>query len=113
MLWLTTQTLCGYTILATFYFLFEHYNTPINLLYLTVLAVTIGDGLAEPIGITFGKRQYHAKSFFDKRLYFRTMEGSFTVYLTSLILCIFFISFFNSFYHAVNYISSVINFGGG
>jgi phytol kinase len=93
--WLSTQTFAGYLILTFSYIAFYYSGVPINLLYLTILAVTIGDGIAEPIGIKFGKRKYLVSGFYDQRLYYRTLEGSLAVYLVSLILCYYFASFFN------------------
>ncbi|MBC8174032.1 MAG: hypothetical protein H8E82_00030, partial [Candidatus Marinimicrobia bacterium] len=50
----------------------------------------IGDGLAEPIGIRFGKHKYQTFALFTKRKYVRTLEGSACVFITSLIVIILF-----------------------
>lgn len=97
LLWLVTQTIAGYIILISFYFLYSNYSVPVELIYLTILSVTIGDGLAEPIGIKFGKNNYKAKGFFDSRIYYRTIEGSSVVFITSLILCFLFSNFFENY----------------
>jgi phytol kinase len=104
--WLTTQTLAGYFVLICSYIIFNLLDVPLQLLYLTILAVTIGDGLAEPIGVKFGKRRYPVKAFNDDRLYYRTLEGSATVYIASLIICLFFSSFFSS----LNFIALILIF---
>lgn len=94
--WLTSQTIAGYIVLIIFYIIFDLFAVPLSLLYMTILAVTIGDGLAEPIGVRFGKRKYVVKAFYDDRLYYRTLEGSAIVFITSLIICLFFSSFFSA-----------------
>lgn len=94
--WLTSQTIVGYVVLIFSYIIFDLFNVPLSLLYLTLLSVTIGDGLAEPIGVRFGKRKYIVKAFNDDRIYYRTLEGSSVVYLSSLIICLFFSAFFNT-----------------
>lgn len=94
--WLVSQTIAGYVVLIFFYIVFDSMHIPLQLLYLTILAVTIGDGLAEPIGVRFGKRKYLVKAFNDGRTYYRTLEGSIVVYVASLIICLFFSHYFNT-----------------
>lgn len=48
----------------------------------------IGDGLAEPVGIYFGKHKYKTKAWFSSagdRAYTRSYEGSACVYISGLI----------------------------
>ncbi len=47
-----------------------------SLIYITVLVAGIGDGLAEPVGVRFGKRKYTVRALFTDRKYTRTLEGS-------------------------------------
>lgn len=44
----------------------------------------IGDGLAEPVGVRFGKHFYRTRALFSKREYTRSLEGSACVFVTSI-----------------------------
>ena len=59
-----------------------------------ILVNGIGDGLAEPVGVRFGRLKYKTYSLFSKIKYERTLEGSACVFFTSLIVIIFFHSSF-------------------
>ncbi len=65
-----------------------------NLLLIPLTA--IGDGLAEPIGVRFGKHKYRSFSLFPliKNKYYRTLEGSAAVYISSLFVLLFYRNFF-------------------
>ncbi|TCP18432.1 hypothetical protein EV693_102111 [Nicoletella semolina] len=64
-------------------------------MYITILTTTIGDGLAEPIGVRFGKHKYNVKGILVNRDYFRSYEGSLVVFFFSLIIYIFYMPYFN------------------
>jgi len=49
------------------------------LIFITVLIAAIGDGLAEPVGVKFGKHQYLVRALFTDRKYTRSIEGSLCV----------------------------------
>ena len=51
---------------------------------LVVCLAMIGDGLAEPIGVRFGTLRYKTYALFTKKRYFRTMEGSLTVFFSTI-----------------------------
>ena len=57
------------------------------LVFIIVFITGIGDGLAEPVGITFGKHKYKTRSFFSSstRFYTRSFEGSACVFLSGMI----------------------------
>jgi len=59
------------------------------LTYIPILINGFGDGLAEPIGIKFGRHKYRTKGFFVKRYYHRTLEGSLCVFIASIGAIIF------------------------
>lgn len=95
LIWLISQTLTGLLVLFATYLIWQIVEVPIELIYLTILATTFGDGLAEPVGIKFGKRKYKVKGLFTERFYQRSIEGSITVFLISAISCFLFIDFFS------------------
>ena len=95
LLWLSTQIIVGYFILVPIiiYFFAIGYD---NLILIPILVNGIGDGLAEPVGIRFGRLKYKTYALFSKIKYERTVEGSACVFFTSVIVIIFFQSGFTS-----------------
>lgn len=94
LLWLTTQTAAGYLIILPMSILFRHYNL-LHLALIPIIIYGIGDGLAEPVGVTFGRYQYAVKALFTNKKYVRTLEGSACVFFTSLIVLLFYYSHFS------------------
>jgi dolichol kinase len=66
-----------------------------NLIFIPILINGIGDGLAEPVGIRFGRLKYKTYALFSKRKYVRTIEGSACVFITSIIVIFLFKSYFS------------------
>ncbi len=95
LLWLSTQLIVGYLILIPIiiYFYKIGYGT---LIILPILVNGIGDGLAEPVGVRFGRLKYKTFALFSKIKYERTIEGSACVFFTSIIVIFFFRSEFTS-----------------
>jgi dolichol kinase len=73
--WLSTQLIVGYAVLIPMDALFKQYGFA-NLVLIPVLVHGIGDGLAEPVGVRFGRHKYATRSLFSKRRYTRSIEGS-------------------------------------
>ena len=88
LLWLTTQFMGSYIVLAIIGFYLTIYNA-LELLFIPILINGIGDGLAEPIGIRFGKHHYQTHSLFSKKKYTRSLEGSACVFITSILVIYF------------------------
>ncbi len=87
LLWLTTQTFATYVVLIAMLAWLQRYDK-VSLIYITVLVAAIGDGLAEPIGVRFGRHTYRTRALFTDRTYTRSLEGSACV-LMSAVLAIF------------------------
>ena len=95
LLWLSTQTAFGYLVLIPFLILF--YTSGYEyLIIIPILVNGIGDGLAEPVGVRFGKHKYQTYALFSKIKYERTLEGSACVFITSVVVILFFQSGFTS-----------------
>ena len=95
LLWLSTQTVFGYLFLIPFIILF--YTSGYEyLIIIPILVNGIGDGLAEPVGVRFGKHKYQTYALFSKVKYERTLEGSACVFITSVVVILFFQSGFTS-----------------
>jgi dolichol kinase len=87
LLWVSTQIMATYLILIIILAWLSSYDKT-ALIYITVLIAGIGDGLAEPVGVRFGKRKYQVRALFTDRKYTRSIEGSLCVF-TSGILAVF------------------------
>lgn len=72
----------GMFILMFFKWLFASHGA---LTFIIVFITGIGDGLAEPVGITWGKHKYKTHSCFSKKKYTRSWEGSACVFLSGMI----------------------------
>ena len=59
-------------------------SLPLDLLAIPLVITAFGDGLAEPIGIRFGRHKYRTKDLFGNRVYTRSYEGSAMVFLTTI-----------------------------
>ncbi|AIQ12426.1 diacylglycerol/polyprenol kinase family protein [Paenibacillus durus] len=93
LLWLNTQLVAGYIVLAPCFLFFQSigYGT---LAFIPVLINGLGDGLAEPVGIRFGKHKYRVNALFTKKKYTRSIEGSLCVFLSAVLLLLVFSSSF-------------------
>ena len=82
--WLATQILATYLVLLAVLVGLERYDK-VALIYITMLVVAIGDGLAEPVGVRFGRHAYRTRALFTERTYVRTLEGSACVLLSGFL----------------------------
>ena len=83
MFWLTTQLLAGYAVLIPMELIFKKLGFA-ELIFIPILVHGLGDGLAEPVGVRFGKHKYSCRSLFNKRRYTRSLEGSSCVFMAGL-----------------------------
>ncbi|TMW66808.1 hypothetical protein Poli38472_014120 [Pythium oligandrum] len=72
----------GMFILLFFKWLFADQGA---LIFIIVFITGIGDGLAEPVGIAWGKHKYKTRGCFSKNKYTRSWEGSACVFLSGMI----------------------------
>ncbi|CAI5743066.1 unnamed protein product [Hyaloperonospora brassicae] len=83
--WIVAGNVCpGLFVLLFFRWLFAR-TTQADLVFILVFVTSIGDGLAEPIGIAFGKHKYSTNTCFSKRKYTRSFEGSACVFLSGMV----------------------------
>ncbi len=87
--WLFTQYLTTYLVAIPLWLVFDYMNHQ-EAIMIIILINAIGDGLAEPIGITWGKHKYNVKALFTSKTYTRSFEGSACVFITALIVLIVF-----------------------
>jgi len=81
-------------VLIALAFLYQFTAVPLDLLAVPLLITAFGDGLAEPIGVRFGKHKYKVKDLFGDRHYTRSYEGSAMVFLAALFTLVGFIEVF-------------------
>ena len=74
---------------------FNQYHM-LKLLSIQILITVFGDGLAEPVGIRFGKHKYTVYSIFPIKKYVRSLEGRLTVFIVSIIVIFIFKHSFNN-----------------
>jgi dolichol kinase len=85
--WFILQYIVAIIVIIPFYFYFSSIGK-LSMVYIALFINNIGDGLAEPIGIRFGKHKYTTKAIFIDKKYIRTIEGSLCVFITSIILLV-------------------------
>ena len=81
--WMALQNIGTGLSIFPFSYLFSKWNLN-NFLLVPLLIVTFGDGLAEPIGVRFGKHKYKVKALFTDKLYTRSYEGSSCVFFSAI-----------------------------
>lgn len=99
LVWFSTQIIATLAVFLPFVVYFNNRGQD-RLLYIPILINGIGDGLAEPIGIRFGKHQYTTKSLLSDREYTRSYEGSACVFTVSLIVILCYYHDFTKYQYA-------------
>lgn len=84
LLWLSTQTAATYVVIVALIIAFAQVGRP-ELIYLPLIINGIGDGLAEPVGVRFGRHRYTVKALFSDRRYTRSLEGSACVFISAVV----------------------------
>ncbi len=87
--WLSSQVVAGYLVIIPLVILFGWLGHG-GLMMIPILINAIGDGLAEPVGIRFGKHEYRVRALHGDREYVRTLEGSACVFFAGLVVIVLF-----------------------
>ena len=83
--WISTQFVATYAVYVALYgVMIVRGVTPWMVMPLLVMAV--GDGLAEPVGVTFGRHPYTTLALNGGGRHHRTLEGSACVFITAVIV---------------------------
>ncbi|MBN1683194.1 hypothetical protein JW865_06550 [Candidatus Bathyarchaeota archaeon] len=90
-----TQQAAMYFILIGMAFVYQYMGLSLDLLAVPLLITAFGDGLAEPIGVRFGKNTYRVSALFTNKTYTRSYEGSSMVLLASFFTLIVLRSYFS------------------
>jgi dolichol kinase len=89
MLWLVTQFAATFAVLIPLGIYLAGQGLQ-ELVYIPVLINGVGDGLAEPVGVRYGRNPYQVRALFTDRRYIRTLEGSACVLITGIFAVIVF-----------------------
>lgn len=87
LLWISTQVAVTYLVIVLVVSWLGGYGKQ-PLIYIAVLVAGIGDGLAEPIGVRFGKHKFRVRALFTDRSYTRSLEGSACVFFSAVLAII-------------------------
>ena len=82
--WIVTQAMAAYAVLVLVFAWLSWCGRP-DLVAVPLLVTGIGDGLAEPVGVRFGRHRYRVPSLAAGRAYVRSLEGSACVFLTAVV----------------------------
>ena len=89
LLWLYTQMVAGALVLIPVVIYFQNRGL-MMLATIPILINGLGDGLAEPVGVRWGKHKYNVRALFTKQTYTRSIEGSACVFITSILALVLF-----------------------
>jgi len=93
--WTASQTAANYLVAIPVAIYLSIIDRP-ELIFIIILINGIGDGLAEPIGIRFGKHKYQTYALLTKKKYVRSIEGSACVFIVSLLVILLFSASFST-----------------
>ena len=84
LLWLSTQ-IVGMILVMIPLGIYLHHMGYEELIYIPIIINAFGDGLAEPVGVRFGRHKYKTHALFTKRKYTRSLEGSACVLVSGFV----------------------------
>ena len=85
LIWFSSQIITTLIVLLPFSVYFSRIKKD-SLIFIPILINALADGLAEPVGITFGKHKYKTTACLSSVKYERSYEGSFCVFIVSFII---------------------------
>jgi len=83
--WIIAGNILPGLILIIFWRWVFSFTNQVDLAFIFIFITGIGDGLAEPVGIAFGKHKYWTMALGSNRKYQRSLEGSSCVFMGSLV----------------------------
>ena len=93
--WLISQMLVLYIISIPFILHFELIGKS-KIISILILINYLADGVAEVIGILFGKHKYKTNAIFTKKKYTRSLEGSLGFFIISIISLVLYRELFSN-----------------
>lgn len=86
--WIVSQAIASYAVLVAIFLILSDWEHA-ELIAIVLIVTGVGDGLAEPVGVRFGKHRYGVPSLAKGRRYDRSVEGSACVFVVALITIYF------------------------
>eukprot|EP00469_Lotharella_globosa_P012155 CAMPEP_0167788574 /NCGR_PEP_ID=MMETSP0111_2-20121227/10124_1 /TAXON_ID=91324 /ORGANISM="Lotharella globosa, Strain CCCM811" /LENGTH=451 /DNA_ID=CAMNT_0007680483 /DNA_START=58 /DNA_END=1413 /DNA_ORIENTATION=+ len=107
--WITSQIFLGYIIMSIYstFMTWSGQLTARTLIFIPVIITGIGDGMAEPVGRSVGGKifsqglKYRTAGLGSDKLYTRSFEGSFAVWISGVIAIVALWDTFFSWYHVM------------
>jgi dolichol kinase len=78
------------SVLVSMALLYQYSGLSLDLLAIPLFVTAFGDGLAEPVGVKFGKNKYEVTGLFTDRVYTKSYEGSAMVTISTIVVFVFF-----------------------
>nr|QFG74334.1 MAG: hypothetical protein [Megaviridae environmental sample] len=104
LIWFSSQIIATLIVLAPFTIYFNEVDK-IGFVFIPILINGLADGLAEPVGIRFGKHKYKTKACLSNKVYERSYEGSFCVFIVSTIIILSYYGYMNLYQYIFNVLS--------
>ena len=91
--WIASQTIWVYIFVCCMFMWLLTKSNKLGLVFLPLIVSNIGDGLAEPVGLRFGKHKYKTRAlWYDGKFctgsFTRSIEGSAAVFLVTVVTVI-------------------------
>ncbi len=102
--WLFTQYLATYLVALPLWYVFQYYHHT-EAIPIIIFINAVGDGLAEPVGITWGKHKYQVTALFTSQRFTRSLEGSACVFFVAAFVIVAYSQYFTTFQFYVALIS--------
>ena len=96
LIWFSSQIISTLIIVIPFSVYFSRINK-IGLIFIPILINGLADGLAEPVGIRFGKHKYKTRACLSSREYERSYEGSACVFIVSTIIILAYYTYMSTY----------------
>ena len=93
--WIFSQFAASYLVLIPLLVYFDRHDM-LPLIMIIILANGVGDGLAEPVGIRYGKRKYTTYALFTHKKYVRSYEGSACVFVATFMAILMYQQYFST-----------------
>ena len=81
--WLSTSIIATWCVIIVWYAWMGPESWPY--IFVALFISGVGDALAEPIGIKFGRNKYNVRAIWTDKIYTRSIEGSICVFLSGVV----------------------------
>ena len=93
--WIFSQFAASYLVLIPLLVYFDRHDM-LPLIMIIIIANGVGDGLAEPVGIRYGKRKYTTYALLTKKKYVRSYVGSACVFVATFMAILMYQQYFSA-----------------